>query len=87
MPTASAKSIQSIILLLVLGFIWGSGYTIAHYATTHQVPSLGYSFWQSLGPTIFLLIIGVFLPKHRIQLNWASIRFYAVLGLFWYRLS
>jgi drug/metabolite transporter (DMT)-like permease len=82
MQSTSKQSLQSILLLLLLGLIWGSGYSIAHYATTHHVPSLGYSFWQSLGPSIFLLILGLLLPKHRIKLDWAHLRYYAVLGLF-----
>lgn len=41
-------------LLLLLGFIWGTGYTFARFATTHGVSPLGYSFWQSLGPALFL---------------------------------
>ncbi|MDP1602385.1 MAG: DMT family transporter [Legionella sp.] len=52
----------SLLLLLLLGFIWGSGYTLAKYAMTHDVPPLGYSFWQSAGPafllTLFCLISG-----------------------------
>lgn len=46
-------------VLLILGFIWGSGYSIARYAMTHGVSPLGYSFWQSLGPAIFLSILGI----------------------------
>jgi drug/metabolite transporter (DMT)-like permease len=42
------------VLLVLLGVIWGSGYSIARYCVTHGVPSLGYSFWQSLGPAIVL---------------------------------
>ncbi len=45
-------------VLSLLGFIWGSGYSIARYAMTHGVPPLGYSFWQSLGPAILLIVLG-----------------------------
>lgn len=45
-------------ILSLLGFIWGSGYSIARYAMTHGVPALGYSFWQSLGPALLLIIFG-----------------------------
>ncbi len=47
----------SIILLILLGIIWGSGYSIARYATTHGVSPLGYAFWQTLGPAIITMII------------------------------
>ena len=69
-------------LLICLGFIWGSGYSIAHYATTHQVPALGYAFWQSLGPCLFLLLLSWFMPQHRLQLSPQHIVFYAFTGLF-----
>ncbi len=48
------KNLNSLLLLLLLGFIWGTGYSIARFATTHGVPPLGYSFWQSLGPAILI---------------------------------
>lgn len=41
-------------MLTALGFIWGSGYSLARYAMTHGVPTLGYSFWQSFGPALLL---------------------------------
>lgn len=44
-------------LLLLLGLLWGSGYTIARYCMTNGVAPLGYAFWQSLGPALFLLIV------------------------------
>ena len=46
----------SLLLLVLLGFIWGSGYTLAKYAMTHGVPPLGYSFWQSAGPAFLLTV-------------------------------
>jgi drug/metabolite transporter (DMT)-like permease len=48
---------RALILLLLLGVIWGSGYVIARYATLHNVPPLGYSFWQSLGPAVLVSLI------------------------------
>jgi drug/metabolite transporter (DMT)-like permease len=45
------------ILLLLLGFTWGTGYSIARYVMTHGVNPLGYSFWQSLGPAIIIVIL------------------------------
>ena len=44
-------------LLISLGFIWGTGYSLARFATTNGVPPLGYSFWQSLGPAILVSAI------------------------------
>jgi drug/metabolite transporter (DMT)-like permease len=44
-------------LLLSLGFIWGTGYSLARFATTNGVPPLGYSFWQSLGPAFLISVL------------------------------
>ena len=56
------KNGRALLLLITLGFIWGSGYTLAKYAMTHDVPALGYAFWQSAGPA-FLLTIPAFLKR------------------------
>lgn len=50
----NSKTWQALLLLILLGFIWGSGYTLAKYAMTNGVPPLGYAFWQSLGPALLL---------------------------------
>lgn len=76
----SSKQILPFFLLLALGFIWGSGYSLARYATTHGVNPLGYAFWQSLGPACLVLfftqVFGEGLP-----LSWKHIRFYFICGL------
>ncbi|CEG57392.1 DMT family transporter [Legionella fallonii] len=48
------NTIKPILLLIFLGFIWGSGYTLAKFAMTNGVSPLGYAFWQSLGPALLL---------------------------------
>ncbi|HAU1297228.1 TPA: DMT family transporter [Legionella pneumophila] len=57
------KTIQSIFLLIVLGFIWGSGYTLAKFAMTNGVNPLGYAFWQSLGPALLLTLVSLFTKR------------------------
>jgi len=47
-------------LLILLGVLWGSGYSLARYATTHGVAPLGYAFWQSLGPALLLSLYILF---------------------------
>lgn len=54
------KPLKALTLLLLLGFIWGSGYSLARYAMTHEVPPLGYSFWQALGPALLLTLSSLF---------------------------
>lgn len=72
--------IRAITLLVLLGFIWGSGYSIARYAMTHGVAPFGYAFWQSLGPTV-LLIIFLKLKRIKLALQLRHIVFYVIAGL------
>jgi len=72
--------LKSFIILLLLGFIWGTGYSIARYATLNGVPPLGYSFWQSLGPAILMGIIGLIFHQN-IKLNIPHLRYYLICGL------
>jgi drug/metabolite transporter (DMT)-like permease len=71
---------SSLAHLLLLGFLWGSGYTLARYAVTHDVTPLGYAFWQALGPAV-LLSFFAWLRRQSFVFSWASIGFYAVCGL------
>lgn len=48
---------MSLILLLILGIDWSTGYAIAGYCMTHGVSPFGYAFWQSFGPFSLLLVI------------------------------
>lgn len=73
--------LRNIILLLLLGLIWGSGYTIARYCVTHGVAPLGYAFWQSCGPALALLLIGSFRKISSIQLKKSYIGYYLVCGV------
>src|SRR5579863_1337239 len=75
-----SNSIKSFILLLLLGIIWGTGYSIARYATLNGVHPLGYSFWQSLGPAIFISLLAQF-SHSRLKLNTPYLRYYLICGL------
>lgn len=74
------KRQSSLILLLILGIIWGSGYIIAKCATELGVSPLGYAFWQTLGPAIVTLI-AVFILRLPIKLDWPHVRYYVCCGL------
>lgn len=74
------RSALSITIFILLGIVWGTGYSIARFAMTNGVPPLGYSFWQSLGPAIFLTIITLY-RHHSLQLTASNVRFYLVCGL------
>ncbi len=67
-------------LLILLGIIWGSGYAIARYCVTHGVPPLGYSFWQSIGPMI-LLLIASFAQGEKLPITKRYLSYYLVCGI------
>lgn len=73
------KPILSFLILVLLGFIWGTGYSIARFAMTNGVPPLGYSFWQSLGPAI---LIGLVSLARSPSINlYRRLRYYLICGL------
>ena len=69
-----------LVLLLSLGVLWGTGYSIARFAVTHGVSPLGYSFWQSLGPALLLTLI-VVTQKINFSVSFDEIQYYFVCGL------
>lgn len=80
-PPAKARyHVSALFLLLCLGMIWGSGYSIAHFATTHQVPPLGYAFWQALGPAIAMSLC-MLLGRLRFSRHVRSCGLYLLSGL------
>ena len=70
----------SLMLLILLGTLWGTGYSIARFAMTNGVPPLGYSFWQSLGPAVIIGLIACFRTQP-VTLTVARSRFYLISGL------
>jgi drug/metabolite transporter (DMT)-like permease len=74
------QSTISLSLLLLLGFIWGTGYSIARFAMTNGVSPLGYSFWQSLGPAILLTLIS-FKNTSTTKISVSHLRYYFICGL------
>lgn len=75
-----SKTIKATVLLTLLGFIWGSGYTLAKFALTHGVSPLGYAFWQSLGPALLLTLVSILTLKSSLfRLDWLP--YYFICGL------
>ena len=74
------KPLLSIFLLLLLGLLWGSGYTIARYCMTHGVYPLGYAFWQVLGPMLILMVL-VYACKIPFSFKPLYLRYYFACGL------
>lgn len=79
MDTRIKISMVPLVLLVLLGFIWGSGYTLAKFAVTHGVSPLGYAFWQSLGPAL-LVSLYVFFTKEAFVWDKTHLLYYAVTG-------
>lgn len=76
-----SKPLLGLTLLLLLGFIWGTGYSLARFAMTNSVPPPGYSFWQSLGPVIIIGLILLVRGGKTIKLSVPAVRFYLICGL------
>jgi drug/metabolite transporter (DMT)-like permease len=74
------KTLISLGLLILLGMVWGTGYSIARFAMTNGVPPLGYSFWQSMGPAIIIGIISL-VSTRKITMSVERLRFYLITGL------
>lgn len=74
------KQTLSFGLLLLLGFTWGTGYTIARFVLTHGVSPLGYSFWLALGPATLLTML-TRLKGLAIPLSLQHGRYYAISAL------
>jgi len=77
----SKRLLTSILLLIVLGFIWGSGYSLARYAMTHGVPPLGYSFWQASGPAVLLIIACIVGGQWQALTKKSYWKYYLICGL------
>lgn len=75
-----SQPIVSFSILLLLGVIWGTGYSIARFAMTNGVPPLGYSFWQSIGPAIIIGLIS-FGKSPGIATTTSRAKFYFITGL------
>lgn len=75
-----SRPVISLALLILLGIIWGTGYSIARFAMTNGVPPLGYSFWQSLGPALVMGLLSI-CSTRGITMSATRARFYLVTGL------
>jgi len=77
----SRRTLYSLFFLVLLGFIWGSGYSIARYVRLHSIATFSYAYWQSLGPAIFLLFYLFFTGLYR-QFSIQHWFFYLLIGIF-----
>jgi len=73
-------SLTQLGVLVSLGIVWGTGYSIARYCMTHGVPPLGYSFWQSLGPALVLTCL-CFCKTKAISVKPQALLYYLFCGI------
>ncbi|KTD64501.1 DMT family transporter [Legionella spiritensis] len=77
------NTLLALLLLILLGIIWGSGYSLARFAMTHGVPPLGYAFWQALGPAVLLTLSAVLTSSNRwlTKTNWPYFLICGLVGI------
>jgi len=77
---SGGKTWLPVVLLLVLGTLWGGTFTLSKVAIDGGIPPLGYAFWQALGPALVLLLVCA-LRRIRLGLTRGDVLFYVMAGL------
>lgn len=67
-------------MLLLLGTMWGLGFSLAKIATTGGIAPITYSFWQSLGAGVVLSAL-VVLRGVRVPMSRRHAAFYLAMGI------
>ncbi|APJ04870.1 DMT family transporter [Silvanigrella aquatica] len=75
------KAFYPVILLLSLGFTWGTSFSIAKFAMESGITPLGYSFWQSFGPAVLVFLLTYIQTKSIPPFNKKHLFFYFICGL------
>lgn len=76
----SGRRYLPILILLVLGFIWGSSTNIARYVAQAQVPPVSYAFWALFVGSMLLLVVNLF-RRQTIPVSVSHLRYYVIAGL------
>jgi drug/metabolite transporter (DMT)-like permease len=79
MPAGPARLLP-LALLVMLGSLWGLGFSLAKIATNGGVAPLAYSFWQSAGAGTVLSIV-VLARGTRVRLTPRHLWFYLLMGI------
>jgi drug/metabolite transporter (DMT)-like permease len=78
--SGTTVSLLPLLLLLVLGSLWGVATSIGRGVAMLGVPPLGYAFWQTLGAGLLLLPVCALLRKP-IQLSRKHLTYYLTCGV------
>jgi drug/metabolite transporter (DMT)-like permease len=76
----SSPGFRALALLVLLGSLWGLGFSLAKIATIGGVAPLAYSFWQSAGAGSVLSAV-VLARGTRPRLTWRHAWFYLLMGI------
>lgn len=77
---AARPSFLPLLLLTMIGALWGSFYALIKIGTTGGIAPSAYLFWFGLGAGTVLLVIGI-VRRSRPQLGWQFFRYCLVVGL------
>lgn len=69
-----------VMILLLLGLIWGSSTNIARYVAEAGVPPISYAFWALCIGAILLFVVNLF-RRQTIPISLAHLRYYAIAGM------
>ena len=83
--TPVSRRFLPLVIMLVLGTIWGGTPSISKFIATHGVPPLGSVFWQSGGAAVVLLAIA-YLRGGRVPLTRRSLVYFFAVGFIGYAL-
>lgn len=84
-PPATLRRLWPIVIMLLLGAIWGGTPSLSKFIAIHGVPPLGSVFWQAGGASLFLLVIA-HLRGGRVPLTPRHLIYYAAVGFVGYAL-
>jgi drug/metabolite transporter (DMT)-like permease len=77
---AARRSFLPLLLLTMIGALWGSFYALIKIGTTGGIAPSAYLFWFGLGAGTVLLVIGI-VRRSRPLLGWPFIRYCLLVGL------
>ena len=77
---AARSSLLPLMLLLMIGALWGSFYALIKIGTTGGIAPSAYLFWFGSGAGTVLLVIAI-VRRSRPQLGWAFFRYCLTVGL------
>ena len=77
---AARSSLLPVLLLLMIGALWGSFYALIKIGTTGGIAPSAYLFWFGFGAGSVLLVIAI-ARRSRPQLGWAFFRYCLTVGL------